>query len=280
MNQWQVIYEYCNDHDGADCACVGTAFVTAIPEVPSINLLSGITRITKAKEVVVRSPVSLSQFIGLMLLALGLGGIFGPLIPELRMETAYYAAQANIAFDGAMAPRNSNLPKSAPVIFTPLTTPDGASIAPVNTDFSLIIPKIGVNAPVVANVDPSDPKSYDDALLKGVAHASTSFLPDQNGTVYLFSHSTNYDWFVKDLNAVFYLLKNVGKGDTIVIYYKGRQYTYLVTDKKIVSPSNNNYLYPTAGVHNLILETCWPPGSTTQRLLIFASLLQDPGQSI
>jgi len=208
-----------------------------------------------------------------MLLALGLGGVLGPMIPTIRLESSYLISQAQSAITQKF---NSQppLPASAPVVFQPLVDGNGAPITPINEDFAIIIPKIGVNAPIIANVDPTKPAKYADALKAGVAHAGTSFLPDGEGTVYLFSHSTNYDWFVRDLNAVFYLVKNLDSGDTIVLLYNKKRYTYKITGKQVVSPKNVSYLYPGVGRRNLILQTCWPPGSTTERLLIFADLVE------
>jgi sortase A len=157
-----------------------------------------------------------------------------------------------------------------PVVFNPLVAADGSVITPVNRDFSLVIPAIGVNARVLPNVDPTH---YTQALLQGVAHASTSFLPDGNGTVYLFSHSTNYDWYVRDLNAIFYLLKNLKEGDLIVIIYKDKEYTYRLRETRVVAPTEVSYLIPRTDKKSLILQTCWPPGSTSQRLLLFADHL-------
>ena len=125
--------------------------------------------------------------------------------------------------------------------------------------------KVAAQAAVIPAVNPANPGEYLDALQKGVAHASTSYFPDEDGTVYLFSHSTNYDWFVKDLNAVFYLLKNLQTGDTMVIYYKSKQYIYRLTDKRIVKPTEISYLVPQSGSKRLILQTCWPPRSTAER---------------
>lgn len=217
------------------------------------------------------------QILGLSLLALGLGGFIGPLIPALRLESSYWAQKAIVAIRTPFTARAAipELPKSAPVVINPLIAPDGSTITPVNTDFSLIIPKIGVNSPVIANVDPAKPGAYGEALLRGVAQASTSFTPDQNGTTYLFSHSTNYDWFVKDLNAVFYLLKNLEAGDYIALYYKGKQYTYQINQTKVVSPRDISYLVPELGKKSLVLQTCWPPGSVSERLLVFADFIQE-----
>lgn len=215
-----------------------------------------------------------ARAMGMGLLALSLGGIVGPFIPTLRLESSYAIKQA-AAYVHASESAAKPLPKSVPVVFNPLVAPDGSVITPVNRDFSLVIPAIGVNAPVVANVDPSTPGVYNTALLQGVAHASTSMLPDADGTVYLFSHSTNYDWFVRDLNAVFYLLKNLKKGDVIVLIYKGKEYTYSLRETRVVAPSEISYLVHQTNKKSLILQTCWPPGSVSERLLVFADLIQE-----
>jgi LPXTG-site transpeptidase (sortase) family protein len=307
MNSWEIAYEYCEHHSSCtNHACRKTYVIHGIATIPTINLLipTSLGLITNEWNRIFETrflrlhtrhhkrhsarafhrpvidlsylltntyTISPSRLIGFMLLALGLGGIAGPFVPQIRMETSYAIERLETGFKRLLP--SKPLPGSAPVVVQPLVDANGAPIVPVNTDFSLIIPKIGVNAPVVANVDPAKPNKYKDALLQGVAQASTSFTPDGNGTVYLFSHSTSYDWFVKDLNAVFYLVKNLDKSDTIVIIYNRKRYTYQITGKMVVASKNTSYLYPTAGRRSLILQTCWPPGSTAQRLLIFADLL-------
>jgi len=279
MNTWAVIYEYCADHPNCRSAsCRKTVVVQARIQIPEINLFKTL-KTRKKNTLTLRMPIPLSQFLGFALLALGLGGVIGPMIPELRLEARYALAwihETDYKSQEAQRP----LPKSAPIVFEPLKGPDGTVITPISEDFSVIIPKIGVNAPVVANVNPTKPKEYDEALLHGVAHAASSFFPDQNGTVYLFSHSTNYEWFIKDLNAVFYLVKNLEKGDSVVLIYKGKRFTYRIADKQVVARNNTKYLIPYAGRKSLILETCWPPGSVAERLLIFADLIETRGNTI
>jgi len=219
----------------------------------------------------------LSRSIGLGLLALALGGIAATNATRMRLELTYRVQAATQSVENTINPPKP-LPPAVPVVFEPLKDAQGKEIVPVNTEFSIIVPKIGINAPVIASVNPANPKQYKDALGKGVAHASTSFTPDQNGTVYLFSHSTNYEWFVKDLNAIFYLVKDLTQGDIVVVYYKGVRYTYELKEKRIVSPKEITYLVPEEGKKSLILQTCWPPGSTTQRLLLFADLVDVSGK--
>ncbi len=215
------------------------------------------------------------QTIGFGIIALALGGMTRPLIPATRLELSYYLPQMANKISSLWIKPAPPLPKSAPVVFTPLLDDNGNEIVPSDTNFSIIVPKIGINASVIPSVDPTNPKEYDEALQKGVAHASTSFFPNENGAVYLFSHSTNYEWFVKDLNAVFYLMKNLEAGDLVILIYKGTQYTYTLTEKRIVSPKDVSYMAPIVGQKMLILETCWPPGSTTERLLVFANLIEE-----
>lgn len=235
---------------------------------------------------------------GLGLVALALGGLTGPLTPRIRLEAKYALIQAksfvivipdqigdrfrfsgNTKTDSRLHGNDKTIP-ATPAAFDPLKTPDGASIDPVNKDFSLVIPKIGVNAAVIPAVNPTKPGEYLAALQKGIAHSSLSYFPDEDGTVFLFSHSTNYDWFVGDLNAIFYLLKNLEENDTVILFYKGASYTYKITGSQIVDPTAVAYLAPQAGDRRLILQTCWPPGSTTQRLLIFADLIESQDQKI
>ena len=222
----------------------------------------------------------LTRVAGLALVALSLGGITGPLTPAIRLETDYLSKQLSSYINTKRGSTPIVLPKSVPVVFNPLKTEDGSSIDPASKEFGLIIPKVGINTSVIPAVNPTNPGEYLEALKKGVAHASTSYFPDEDGTVYLFSHSTNYDWFVSDLNAVFYLLKNLTEGDLIVLFYKGKQYTYRLREKRIVAPTETSYLIPQKGTKTLILQTCWPPGSTTERLLLFADLIEDRGEQI
>jgi LPXTG-site transpeptidase (sortase) family protein len=221
-----------------------------------------------------------SYVVGLGCIALSLGGLIGPLSPMIRMEGAYALLQAQKGVNSiisslksmALVPAQAQSVPSQPQTsgYAPLVTESGSSIDPADTNFGIVIPKIGVNAKIVASVNPTNMAEYSEVLKTGIAHASTSFLPGENGTVYLFSHSTNFDWFVQDLNAVFYLLKNVEIGDRVVLFYEGTQYEYKITDKRVVSASAVSYLVPQKGAQKLILQTCWPPGSTAERLLIFA----------
>lgn len=145
------------------------------------------------------------------------------------------------------------------------------TITPVDTSFSVVIPKIGANERVTPNVDPSNGDIYLDVLKHTVAHAKGSALPGLKGTTYLFAHSADNFWDVGRYNAVFYLLKDLNVGDDISVFFENKRYNYTVYDKKIVDPSEVGYMAANVGQgEKLILQTCWPPGTSWKRLLIFA----------
>jgi len=145
------------------------------------------------------------------------------------------------------------------------------NLTPPNKDFSIVIPKIGAVAPVVANVDPINSENYLSALRKGVAHAANTPMPGEFGNTYIFAHSTDTFYNVGAYNAVFYLLGKLTEGDKIYIYYKGEEYIYIVFDKKVVAPEDVKYLGKQGDWNTLTLQTCYPPGTTLKRLVVVAN---------
>lgn len=144
-------------------------------------------------------------------------------------------------------------------------------LAPQDPNYSIVIPKIGANSRVVANVDASDEETYLDVLNRGVAHAWGTAFPGEGGHIFLFAHSTDYFWNVRTYNAIFYLLGKLQKGDEVDMFYKGQRYTYKVINTTIVDPSQVEYLTRKTNKEFLTLQTCWPPGTTLKRLLVFAT---------
>lgn len=140
--------------------------------------------------------------------------------------------------------------------------------------FQIIIPKIGVNSKVIANVDAGNEKDYDAALKKGIAHAAGTGLPgeenSQNKTVFLFGHSTNGEWNIAKYNALFYALKDMVVDDTFSIWFWGREFHYKVTETKIVEANDVSFLTPQTDKERIILQTCWPPGTSWKRFLVIA----------
>lgn len=139
----------------------------------------------------------------------------------------------------------------------------------VETDFSIVIPKISAAAQVIPNVDPSNEEEYRNSLKDGVAHAKGSNFPGGRGTIYIFAHSTNTLANVSRYNAVFYQLKDLEAGDKIIIFFTGQKFIYQVLNRQIVEAKDTSWLTD-VGEERLILQTCWPPGTSLKRLIVIA----------
>ncbi|WKZ25522.1 MAG: sortase [bacterium] len=136
--------------------------------------------------------------------------------------------------------------------------------------FSVHIPKINAKANVISNVDPGKKEEYMEALQDGIAHAKGTYFPGQDKSIYLFSHSTDSFLNFARYNAVFYLLGKLEKGDIIEIYFLDKKYEYEVTEKVITKPEDISWLQREGRGEELILQTCDPPGTTWNRLVVVA----------
>ncbi len=147
------------------------------------------------------------------------------------------------------------------------------NIIPVSTEYGIVIEKINANAKVIAGVNPASEREYQIALQQGVAEALGSTPPGQPGNLYLFSHSTDAPWNIVRYNAIFYLLRELEPGDRVIIFYKNKRYDYIVFDKQIVNPNDVSYLTNKYEEPVLTLQTCDPPGTLLNRLVVRAKLV-------
>lgn len=152
-----------------------------------------------------------------------------------------------------------------------LTGPKEQILVPKDPSFSILIPKVGANQKVFANVDPNNEKEFLPVLYRGVAHAKGTVFPGIKGNIYLFAHSSDNFWDVGRYNAIFYLIKDLSVGDDIVIFFENRRHNYKVTESKVLDASDVSYIVKNPGKEEtLILQTCWPPGTTWKRLVVLA----------
>lgn len=246
----------------------------------------------KQKEVV---KFIILRTIGNFLVLFAVFGILATFGPALYYEIGFRVAQARgITYviadtSAAITPTPSQTPSGHPLKATPTPVPNQQSsgvdnfaqvlagpkeqvLQPKDTSFSIIIPKIGASAKIFPNIDISNEKEFLPVLLKGVAHAKGTVFPGIKGNTYLFAHSTDNFWDVGRYNAVFYLLKDLVPGDEIVIFFQNKRYNYVVKSSKIVNPNDVSSISDAqkTGKEQLVLQTCWPPGTTWQRLLVFA----------
>lgn len=214
--------------------------------------------------------------IGNFLFLFAIFGVIATFGPAFYYEVQFRVIQARgVSFEVAETSALSQLiggEKRQTASFADLLTGSKEQVLiPKDTEFSIVIPKIGATTRIIANVDPSDENKFLPALLQGVAHAQGSVFPGLAGNVYLFAHSADNFWDAGRYNAVFYLLKDLKEGDEIVIFYQGKRYNYFVTGSRIVDPSDVSFITNAKdGNEQLILQTCWPPGTAFKRLLVFA----------
>jgi LPXTG-site transpeptidase (sortase) family protein len=140
--------------------------------------------------------------------------------------------------------------------------------------YGIVIPKLFIDEPVIFNIDPNDEKAYLAALKQGIAQASGTAFPDQPGLGYYFAHSSRPDFHIQ-YNAVFYLLNKLDTKDDIYIWHENKRFHYQVTQKYLTQPNDLSFLHKEYDQETIVLQTCWPPGTSLQRLLVFASRVPD-----
>lgn len=220
--------------------------------------------------------IFLIRTIGNILILSSILFVLSQFYPVIAAEVGYRWERSTtpVEVEEARLPEEMRAPiasESAIPAVTPRPLPD-LGVEPVTTDFSIVIPKIGANAVVIGDVDPFNQEQYNSALKKGVAHAKDSKYPGEVGNVYMFAHNTLNAWDIPKYNAVFYLLHNVDTGDRITTFYKGTRFDYIVFDKKVHNPKDLAPLETQYTEPVLSLQTCWPPGTTWQRLVVRAKL--------
>ena len=208
--------------------------------------------------------------IGNFLVLFAIFGVLATFGPALYYEATFRVMQLRgVHFSVGNVPQKVN---DSSIGFANILSGEKEQIlTPIDPLFDILIPKIGANAKIFPNVDPSNPGIFLPILQRGVAHAAGTVFPGQAGNIYLFAHSTDNFWDVGRYNAVFYLLKDLKIGDDIVIFYQNTRHNYKITKLGTVDPSEVSFItHAQTGKEMLILQTCWPPGTTWQRLLVLA----------
>ncbi len=159
---------------------------------------------------------------------------------------------------------------------------DPTSNTRVSADPRLVIPKINVDVPVIYNVG-YDHDSQMAAMQKGVAHFAipgANSVPGQNGNTVFSGHSSNDLFDPGDYKFIFVQLDKLQTGDTIFVNYQSTRYTYTVTKKQVVKPTDVQSLLGPTDKPYLTLITCTPLGTSLNRLLVFADQVSpDPSKA-
>lgn len=160
------------------------------------------------------------------------------------------------------------------------TTPAGTvtfQVAPFEN--RIIIPRLGKNIPLLDvrhDTSASFTQMHEvfmEELRGGVVRYPGTALPGEQGNAFIFGHSSNYPWVKSKYNDVFALLDTLEENDEIIVYYNQKKFIYRVTDRAVVKPGDVAVLEardPTK--KEISLMTCWPIGTTLERLIIFGEL--------
>lgn len=143
----------------------------------------------------------------------------------------------------------------------------------VGPEPQLIIPKINVDAPVVYDVPSIAEDVVQSKLEQGVVHypiPGANSVPGQNGNTVILGHSSNDVFDNGAYKFVFVQLDQLQKGDTFYLHYEGTRYTYSVTGKEVIDPTEVGKLVLPGDKPVATLVTCTPPGTALKRLVIYA----------
>jgi sortase A len=141
--------------------------------------------------------------------------------------------------------------------------------------YGIEIPKIFVAEPVIANVDPTNKEAYNQALALGIAQAAGTNLPGKGGLGYYFAHSSSVSLRSSNRNAIFYLLGKLNPGDDVYLWHEGQRHAYKVTESKVVAADDLSFLQHPNDSERVVLQTCWPVGTSLKRLLVFADRVEN-----
>ena len=206
-------------------------------------------------------------FTGFLMLA-------GTYFPVIYNETLFYITN-NFLKKEVVLERNISDQSRESGFVSPTDRNKPLGVTPINTDFSIVIENLNINAPVVRDVNVSSRDNYLEALKKGVAHASFSKYPssDFDSNVYLFAHSSNNFWEFGKYSSVFNLLYKLKMKDEINVFFEGQRYLYEVENKILVNDFRVDDTVFEAFGPTLTLQTCYPTGSTKYRLVLRATLV-------
>ena len=201
--------------------------------------------------------------LGLLLVALSLFIALVVFFPVIKKEISYLFHKPN-----------ENVSVASSELDSMDFSPDKDIIVAADPLFSIVIPKIGANSKVIADVDPYDSKIYQVELTKGVAHAKGTAYPGEIGNSFYFAHSSDNFYNANRYNSVFYLLNKMEIGDVFYLVYKNEIYRYGVIEKSVVKPDAVEYIKKENDEKLATLMTCWPAGTTINRLVVVGKLIE------
>mgnify|MGYP003116569420 CR=1 FL=1 len=142
----------------------------------------------------------------------------------------------------------------------PIAPPaDAYASEPVIEVGSIVIPKIGVDMTMYEGIRLT-------TLDYGPGHWPGSAMPGQAGNLVVGGHRTSGHRVFRDVDQL-------EAGDEIVFRDDAGEHTYIVSNVEVVEPTEVWIVEPTE-TPTATLFACHPPGSTAQRIVVFADLAE------
>lgn len=160
------------------------------------------------------------------------------------------------------------------------TDPASDNAIHVGPEPLLNIPAINVSAPVIYGLTTLDEPVVEKKLESGVVHypiPGANAVPGQIGNTVVLGHSANDVFVAGDFKFVFLHLDRLQKGDKFYLNYNSTRYTYAVTEKRVILPTQVSTLVLNNNKPMATLVTCVPVGTSAQRLLVIGEqIAPDP----
>lgn len=212
--------------------------------------------------------MALIRIFGKLLMSLGLGVLLfvAWVIWGTNLQTAREQERLSLEFDNLQPFEFDKGEAGQP--------PKGYAPEPGDPIFRLLIPKLDLNDGkgyiVVEGVDEESlklgPGHYPKCRPGVDPHLCTKFpaaWPGTKGRVILSGHRTTY-------KAPFFDLDKLRNGDNIIVETRWGRFTYEVYDSRVVAPTDPAIIVQKDNARELVLTTCNPKFSASQRLILFA----------
>lgn len=168
----------------------------------------------------------------------------------------------------------SQVPENAPEVRANQPLSDGAALQYASSKpFAMSIPSLSISDLTITH--PEDPFSQDgvlSVLSEGVGHLFS--YPGEGSKIMIYGHSSGYPWDLSKYTKIFRTINKISIGSRLYVTYNGHVFVYQVTEKKAVPAKDKSLFEPDSNGEKLVLYTCWPPDSITQRYTVTAVPVQ------
>lgn len=146
------------------------------------------------------------------------------------------------------------------------------------SDNRVVFERIGKNVPLVSVRNHQNWFQLEDNIQRGLENGvvvhPVSHAPGTFGNFFLTGHSSYYANNPGRYKEVFALLGELHEGDTVKVYWEGKEYVYKMRQKRIIDPTETSVLNQPEDKSILTAMTCWPTGTSKYRLIWTADLVE------